>query len=693
MNKQKSNKPIWNYFSAATRKKTYLPFILLMITSLFSGCASLITSDSSAKKLEEFKTNHKTHTLTDISHLSLAERTELYEMIIAADLASFQGDNELATSYYLASAKSSKSVDLIKLSIISAKRAGDALAIMQASDLWLTIAPNNVNALTLKISSLLLHQDILDAINETKQLFEVEKNENIRFLLLSEISQSQSPRSVNVYFARLSQIYPSFSSIQTAWAGYMARYASRSQNPKSIYTQAFAIIESALKIKNDFLPAIDLKTKIYYQTRQDERAEAFLRDVYQKYPKSKEIALLLGQLLYDLKKYSLAEQQYKTLLNRYPNTQEAQFYLGAIYFATNRYQQSLVQYRSLLGQQYKQQTTYYFCGNSAAQIKDYPQAIACYELVESGQYLTPAKIELAKLYSLNGDYNKALNTVRNPKFRADKDAKVRLLNIEIEILYQHVNKQQAQTLLQTAIEDNPTNFSFLIKKIKYDSLEKNAEALQTLFSDILDRISNDEVPIDAKELQQYNLTVAAFFQANHFYQNAVDWLTNALKKDQHNTDYIYSRALYKEPLGLLDEMVADFKALLKLQPNNTNIKNALGYTLVDINKELDYASGLIEAAFIEMPNNAAVIDSKGWLAYRKGYLDQAIKYLEASFKLSPSAEVATHLAEVFWKKNDKEQALFYFNKAESIQADNYLLKITRERLGIKKEQTSQNKDQ
>ncbi len=682
MKKQKSNEAKQSFFSVITKKNSYLLLVFMISTILLSGCTNLNHSDSSRKIVKEFKTEQKTHSLADISHLSIAERAELYELIIAADLASFQGDNELATSYYLAAAKSSNSIDLIKLSIDSAKRAGDVLAIMQASELWISIAPNNINALTIKIGSLILHQDILHALSETERLFELQKDETDRFLLLKEISQSQSPRAINVYFARLSQIYSKSPSIQTAWANYMVRFALRSKNPRSIYAQALSIIESALEVQSDFLPAIDLKTKIYYQSKQDEKAEAFLRGLFIKHPESKEIGLLLGQLLYDLKKYELAEQQYNALLNQFPKTQEAQFYLGAIYFATNRFQKSLELYRDLLGKQYKPQATYFFCGNSAAQTKDYPQAIACYDLVSSGPYLTRAKVELAKLYVLNEEYNKALNTVRNPKFKTNKKAKVKLLNLEIEILNQHVDAKLAQSRLQSAMETYPTHFSFLIKKIKFDSLEKDPKALHALFSDVLYRISKEEEPIKAKELQQFNLTVAAFFQANHFYQNAVDWLTDALKKDEHNTDYMYSRALYKEPLGLLDEMVADFKALLKLQPNNVNIKNALGYTLVDINKELDYASGLIEAAFIEMPNNAAVIDSKGWLAYRKGYLDQAIKYLTASFRLSPSAEVATHLAEVYWKKGDKKQAEFYFKKAETIQPNNHLLKITKERLGI-----------
>ncbi|MGB0494835.1 MAG: tetratricopeptide repeat protein [Kangiellaceae bacterium] len=670
--------------SPLNKKELVNIFALLLLFGLVSGCANLKTKGASDQHTNQFKTEHKTHELADISHLTLAERTELYEMIIAADLASFNENHELATSYYLASAKLSNSMDLIKLSINSAKRAGDILAIMQAADLWLELSPDNMNAFNLKIGSLLLHQDLVSALSETEKLFKIQKSEHNRLLLLNEISQSQSPRVVNVYFARLSQAYPESPSVQTAWANYMTHFASRSKTPKNIYGQAFAVVESALKVKSDFLPAIDLKTKLYYQTGQDEKAEAYLRGLHLERPDSKEISLLLGQLLYDLKKHQLAEQQYLTLLKQFPDNLEARFYLGAIYFSTNRPKESLQQYRKLLGTDYKPQSTYFFCGSSAVIAKDFAQAIACYDLVESGPYLTSAKIELAKLHVINKDFDKALNLVRNSEYKVNKKSNIRFLNIEIEILKQHIDENKARDLLDSALEIYPAEFSFLIKKIKFDSMEEDPVALNKLFTDTLTQ-SKDR--LTENDLQQYNLTVAAFFQSNHFYQNAVDWLTNALKKDPDNTDYLYSRALYKEPLGLLDEMVTDFKKLLKIQPENNNIKNALGYTLVDINQELDYASGLIEAAFLAMPNNAAVIDSKGWLAYRKGYLDQAIKYLSASFKLSPSAEVATHLAEVYWVKKDKKQAEFYFKKAESLQPDNYLLKMTKERLGILEDET------
>jgi tetratricopeptide (TPR) repeat protein len=135
-------------------------------------------------------------------------------------------------------------------------------------------------------------------------------------------------------------------------------------------------------------------------------------------------------------------------------------------------------------------------------------------------------------------------------------------------------------------------------------------------------------------------------------------------------------------LGLVDEMITEFKHLLSLNPSNVNVKNALGYTLVDVNRELEYASQLIEQAYTAMPNNAAVIDSKGWLAYRNGAFDQAIQYLNLAFKISPSADVAVHIGEVYWQKGEKDKAKNFWNKAKQMDEKNHLLATTIKKFGV-----------
>jgi len=638
--------------------------------TLISSCANNSAGN------QPYKTPQKSHQLADISQLSAREKADLYEAIIAADLAAANGEYDLATSYYLVAARLSKSIDLIQLSVQAAEESEDSLAILQAADMWLEIEPNNIDAIALKIVGTLALQDIEQAVAFTERFFKLQSDATKRAKRLDQMTLAQSLPVTNAYFLRLTEKYPQAISVIYARASFFARAAKHTQNPASILQQAFVQLEKALAIKDDFIIAVELKTRMLYQSRQDEKAEALLRKLHAEHPKSRDISQLLGQLLYDLRKYDLSKQHYLGWLKSDPDDTEARFFLAASYFATSNFEASLKQYQKILGSDYKPQLVYFFCGNSASQIKRYAQAIACYELVEQGKYLTRSKIELAKIYALTGKIDDALATVRNPRFATDENTQIQLINVEIEILDQHVDNQSARKRLNSALENYPNNVSLLFKKIKIEGLSDKPEQLVVLLQKAEAQIT------DPKKNHQFNLSVAGLLRNNNHYQQAVDWLNRALLKRPDDKDYLYSRALYKEPLGLFDEMISDFKHLLSLDPQNVNIKNALGYTLVDVDQEIDYAAQLIEQAYQAMPNNAAVIDSKGWLAYKRGAFEQALNFLNKAFKISPSAEVATHIGEVYWAAGDKNKAKQSWQKAKSIDSENYLLLTTLEKYKI-----------
>ncbi len=646
------------------------------IGCLFVVLASITSCANQPNKSAEYTTPQKTHQLTDISQLTDREKADLYEAIIAADLSAANGDYELATSYYLAASRLSRSIELIQLSVDAAEKSGDNLAILQAADIWLDVSPTDIDALSLKIAGLLSHQQINSALEFTASLFQQQPEPAERFEQLDEIVQNQQPGVVNAYFDQLIIKDPEAIAVHTGKASFFSRVAKHTRNPAATMKQAFVHLETALVLQPDFMPAIELKTRLLYQSRQDEKAEAFLRQLYSNYPDSKQISQLLGQLLYDLRKYDLTKQHYLSWLKSNKKDNEARFFLAASYFATSEYEKSLAQYRLILGSNYKTQLVYFFCGNSASQIKQHSQAIACYQLVEEGKYLTRSKIELAKLYALTGKIDKALATVRNPKFANDENTQIQLINIEIELLNRYVSKEQAKQRLGAALSNFPENVSLLFKKIKINQLSDKPEELVRLLTQ-----AEKQIP-DGDKKQQFNLSVAGFLRNNNHYQQAVNWLNKALKQLPDDKDYLYARALYKEPLGLYDEMIADFKHLLSLDPDNINIKNALGYTLVDLNQEMEYATELIEQAYQAMPNNAAVIDSKGWLAYRKGLYQQAIKYLSASFRMSPSADVATHIGEVYWISGDRKKALEFWQQAKKLDPENHLLLSTIKKLEV-----------
>ncbi|MDQ7051020.1 MAG: tetratricopeptide repeat protein [Enterobacterales bacterium] len=641
---------------------------LLLLMSL-SSCAN-------KPQPQAYETPQRSHPLRDISFLTDREKADLYEAIIAADMASAQGDHKTAVSFYLAAANISKDREIIQLLIQSASKAGDSLALLQAADIWLDQQPNAIDAIQLRVSALLLMQDLKQAVSVAERLFLLQHDSAKLTGLLNQISRKQSPPIINAFYISLLEKYPLNLSLMTSQAYFLVAIAPKTKTPESIFKQAYSILEQVLSIKSNFLPAIELKTKLLYQSRQMQKAEAFLRQLSSENPDSSIINELLGQLLYDLRRYDLAIQHYQHWLKKHPKDIESHFYLAASYFATSQYEKSLKHYQQILGKGYKNDLTYFFCGNTASQLKQYAQAVACYDQVIAGEHVIRAKIEQAKIYALTGQIEPALKTLRNPKWASDENAEIRLISIEIEILAQHVGKQKAIDRLEQAIQKYPTNIVLLYRKITLKQLSNKAEEVLAVLQGGRNQLT------DPSKVHPYNLDAANVLRSLKLYQLSIDWLNQALSIETDDPDYLYARTMAKEPLKRYDEMIADFKHLLKIDPDNAEVKNALGYTLVDLNREIDYARQLINQAFQQLPESPAVIDSKGWLAFREGDYSSALNYLHHAFRLSPNPEVAVHIGEVYWAMGDKDNALKFWHKAQSLDHQNSLLESTIKRLKV-----------
>lgn len=153
----------------------------------------------------------------------------------------------------------------------------------------------------------------------------------------------------------------------------------------------------------------------------------------------------------------------------------------------------------------------------------------------------------------------------------------------------------------------------------------------------------------------------------------------ALAANPGNIDLLYARGLLAADMGDLDQAEKDFRAVLKKKPDDPDTLNALGYTLADNNIRLDEAYRLIRKAYEQKPDNAAIQDSMGWVLYRLGRLDEALKYLRKAAADMDDGEIAAHLGEVLWKLGRKEEARKVWAEARKNDPDNPKLKATIER--------------
>lgn len=162
-------------------------------------------------------------------------------------------------------------------------------------------------------------------------------------------------------------------------------------------------------------------------------------------------------------------------------------------------------------------------------------------------------------------------------------------------------------------------------------------------------------------------------------QRARAILDEGLEEFPEHPDLLYNRGLLAAQLDLLELHEQDMRKLLELQPNNAHAYNALGYTLADQTDRLDEAMDLIAKANQLLPDNGFILDSMGWVHFRLGHNEQAIKFLRQALEDRQAAEIAAHLGEVLWVTGAKDEAMKIWAQGSEWEAENSILKNTIER--------------
>ncbi|MCD9028958.1 tetratricopeptide repeat protein [Luteimonas sp. BDR2-5] len=133
---------------------------------------------------------------------------------------------------------------------------------------------------------------------------------------------------------------------------------------------------------------------------------------------------------------------------------------------------------------------------------------------------------------------------------------------------------------------------------------------------------------------------------------------------------LYARALMWERRDDIPRAEADLRRILVSDPENVAALNALGYTLADRTNRYTEALELIDRARVAEPDNAAIVDSYGWVLYRLGRLNEALVELRRAFSMMKDPEVAAHIGEVLWALGRRDEARRYFDEARALDPEN-----------------------
>ena len=161
----------------------------------------------------------------------------------------------------------------------------------------------------------------------------------------------------------------------------------------------------------------------------------------------------------------------------------------------------------------------------------------------------------------------------------------------------------------------------------------------------------------------------------------VEVLTRGLAAWPDDSALLYARALAWERGDDIPRAEADLRKILVAEPENVAALNALGYTLADRTERHQEALELIDRARVAQPDNAAIVDSYGWVLYRLGRNEEALVQLRRAWSLNNDPEIAAHVGEVLWVLGQKDEARRFFDEARKLDPNNRALLRAIEALG------------
>lgn len=257
------------------------------------------------------------------------------------------------------------------------------------------------------------------------------------------------------------------------------------------------------------------------------------------------------------------------------------------------------------------------------------------QLVTTGKFLDDALYYLGQIAERHADYPRALRLYAEVQ---DGDNAVAALLRAATILRAHGAAPEADELLDRLVQEEP----------------QRAPEILT---------ARARIYADAGDLPQ---AVAVLDRGELQYPDSVELR--------------YAMASTVEEQGRFADALRELKSLVKLRPDDPAALNAYGYTLADHHRRLGLAHKLIAQAYAAAPKNPAILDSLGWVLYREGQAAQALPYLNAAYADDRGGDTAAHLGEVLWRLGRQADAERVWTEAAQGDADNRLLKSTRQRL-------------
>lgn len=186
---------------------------------------------------------------------------------------------------------------------------------------------------------------------------------------------------------------------------------------------------------------------------------------------------------------------------------------------------------------------------------------------------------------------------------------------------------------------------------RYDDLIKAVDEVEKTVDDPMRLMAfRVEALVRTNKLADADQAVRKWVDAQPAEERADTW---------YQVSHVYSLArLAKQSREALEQA-------LKLEPGHVSACNDLGYQLADAGIELDRAEKLVRHAVSDQPDQAAYVDSLGWVLYKKAHFAEAAEVLAEALRLNggPGEVISDHYGDALFRTGDRKKALEHWRNS------------------------------
>jgi tetratricopeptide (TPR) repeat protein len=447
-------------------------------------------------------------------------------------------------------------------------------------------------------------------------------------------------------------------------------------------------------------------------------------------PKNFEARFLAGGLYSSMKLYDQARKQYSAVIELDAQNTEAYLYLGALHAEEGQYEEAVKVFQKVAA--IKSNTSphlaYYYIGRIRTEMKDFEKAKVAFEtslslkpdFVESilGLGVTLEKMSqrsgaqklyasfqakfgpnervaevLAKMFLEDEEFDKAyqqydvvakkdpdnLNSrVKMALILIDRKDYTRAIEKLREILVLAPDSDKIRFYLGAVYEelkDYPAaidSFSRLqISSVFYEESVLHTSYMYKLLNDYDKALETLEAGVKNRpDVPQFYALWASLLDDQKRHKEAIAMLGQAVKRFPQSDQLWFFLGSIQDKVADRTSMVVSMKTVLELNPDHVQALNYLAYSLAEMNTDLDKALAMAEKAVALQPRDAYIRDTHGWVLYRMGRFEDAVKILELAHKTKPEESIiAEHLGDAYYQVQAVTKARSMYERALALEKD------------------------